>query len=114
KTIAFVHAPVTGHTILPILACKEVVMSPDARLGPVLQGGEQLEESFRANYKIVSDGRNLFWAPVLKMLDANAEVLEGTRNAAQVFFTREEADRERGKPGVQVKNEPSLRAGATA
>src|SRR5262249_52015081 len=34
-TIAFVHNDVTGHTVLPVLACKEIVMSKNAKLGDV-------------------------------------------------------------------------------
>src|SRR5436305_1036363 len=29
-TVAFIHNRVTRHTVLPVLACKELVMSPDA------------------------------------------------------------------------------------
>src|SRR5262245_18175681 len=34
-TVAFVHSKVTRHTVLPILACKELVMSADAAIGDV-------------------------------------------------------------------------------
>src|SRR5947209_8243879 len=34
-TVAFVHGDVSAHTVLPVLACREIVMSADARLGAV-------------------------------------------------------------------------------
>src|SRR5207248_8374870 len=34
-TVAFVHNAAARHTVLPVLACKETVMSPDAVIGPV-------------------------------------------------------------------------------
>jgi membrane-bound serine protease (ClpP class) len=42
KTVAFVHNEVTQHTVLPVLACTEMVMSKKASIGKVLddqQGG---------------------------------------------------------------------------
>src|SRR5262249_26170098 len=35
-TVAFVHNDVTGHTVLPVLACREIVLSAEAKLGDVL------------------------------------------------------------------------------
>ena len=32
-TVAFVHNDVTGHTVLPVLACQDIVMSRKAKLG---------------------------------------------------------------------------------
>ena len=32
-TIAFVHADTTRHTVLPVLACRDIIMSPEARPG---------------------------------------------------------------------------------
>ena len=39
QTIAFVHAKVSGHTVLPVLACKELVMSKDGSLGEIAAEG---------------------------------------------------------------------------
>src|SRR5262249_31383384 len=38
KTVAFVHHSVTGHTVLPVLACSDIIMSRDAELGDALKG----------------------------------------------------------------------------
>ena len=35
-TTAFVHGEVSGHTVLPVLACQQIVMARKAKLGPVL------------------------------------------------------------------------------
>ena len=37
NTVAFVHGDVTGHRVLTVLACKEIVMSRKATLGNALQ-----------------------------------------------------------------------------
>ena len=39
NTVAFVHNDVTGHTVLPVLACKEIVMS---------KGGKPLRDQARS------------------------------------------------------------------
>src|SRR5436853_3965139 len=36
RTIAFLHGPTMRHTVLPVLACQELVMSSTAVLGPVV------------------------------------------------------------------------------
>jgi membrane-bound ClpP family serine protease len=41
-TYAFVHNEVTRHTVLPVLACAWVLMSPEGKLGDALRGHEGL------------------------------------------------------------------------
>jgi hypothetical protein len=51
-TIAFLHGEVSRHSVLPVLACKEVVMSSEAKLGPVIGGDDRpLDESEEAAYR---------------------------------------------------------------
>src|SRR5262249_51659714 len=38
STVAFVHNDVSGHAVLPVLACQEIVMSPTARIGDAGRG----------------------------------------------------------------------------
>ncbi|AMV25771.1 hypothetical protein VT84_15345 [Gemmata sp. SH-PL17] len=77
KTIAFVHAPVTGHTVLPVLACKEVVMSKGAAIGPVVvEGVPPLEVSEQVAYK-TRFNRDDRWPIVQKMFDPNVALVKG-------------------------------------
>ena len=79
KTIAFVHGEVTGHAVLPVLACQEIVMSRDAMLGDALRGSnEPLEEDQIRFYENVSRGRKPA-AVILKMLDPAVSLLEAAR-----------------------------------
>lgn len=51
-TVAFVHGKVSGHTVLPVLSCKELVMAPGASLGEVAADGvRSLDEPEKAAYK---------------------------------------------------------------
>ena len=88
-TIAFVHVDqqfaeqpaVTGHTVLPVLACKQIVMSMDARMGDAArdQAGPVLPDQLQF-YEHVARSRGRYPAVVLKMLDKDVEVVEGTLN----------------------------------
>jgi membrane-bound ClpP family serine protease len=57
KTFAFVHGPVSRHTLLPVLACSQIIMSEDASLGPVWGEGEQPKPEIEKIYKKLGDDR---------------------------------------------------------
>jgi membrane-bound ClpP family serine protease len=54
NTFAFVHNDVTGHTVLPVLACGELYMSDRGRLGDVLRDAPRLTPSTVAAYENVA------------------------------------------------------------
>src|SRR5262249_30931831 len=116
-TIAFVHGEVARHTVLPVLACKELVMSADARLGPVvLEGEPALTPTKVQGYKDVSKGRSRWPALVLKLLDKDMEVLQGirTRDGAVAYLDAAQEQAEK-KDGIVVTNrEPVVGKGPAA
>jgi membrane-bound ClpP family serine protease len=104
-TIAFVHGEVSRHTVLPVLACKELVMSADARLGPVVEDQDlPLTDTKKQGYRDVVKGRSLCPAVVLKLLDRNMEVLQGVRKGAVWYIDASQEQEERNKDGVIVSN----------
>jgi membrane-bound ClpP family serine protease len=114
STIAFVRARTTRHTVLPVLACKEVVMSSEAALGDVLpdQAEPPDEDELRVYARMAGHGRE---ALVLKMLDKNVVLLEGRTRAGGVWFLdarkKDEAERE----GIVAINPlPLMPAGSLA
>jgi membrane-bound serine protease (ClpP class) len=92
-TIAFVRNDVTRHTVLPVLACQDLVMAPQARLGDVLGLKEDpqaqpapLKQDQELFYKQVTRNQ-AHWAIVRKMLNRNLEVLEGrSKKANSVWY----------------------------
>ena len=75
KTIAFVRAKVSGHTVLPVLACRELVMGKGASIGEVAGATvPTLQEWQRGAYKQIFN-RDALFAVVQKMFDR--EVLLG-------------------------------------
>ncbi len=108
KTIAFVHAETTGHTVLPVLACQEIVMSSQARLGDVLHDQhEPLDDDQVKFYENLARGRRPP-AIVYKMLDKDLEVVAGRRleGGAKAFLDKRKVAEEQAKgifvlPGQQ-------------
>jgi membrane-bound serine protease (ClpP class) len=100
NTIAFVHAPVTGHTVLPVLACKERVMrDKTGAIGPIVvegvppllgtPGGKLLVGAYQA--KINPD----LWPLVQKMYDPGVKLVKGKpREGADRAVYADERDTE--------------------
>jgi len=72
-TVAFVHNEVTQHTVLPVLACGELIMSSEARIGDALRGPGSLDPSTALAYKEIaksSPAADL----ALKMIEPDLEI----------------------------------------
>lgn len=117
QTIAFVHNEVTGHTVLPVLACQEIVMSKEAKLGRALSDREEKKMPLREQdddrvifYKTVVEGH---YAPaiVLKMLDRKIEVVEATWKGGVWYLDKARQAEEAAKGVVVTRQEPVLPRG---
>jgi membrane-bound ClpP family serine protease len=107
NTVAFVHAAsqeaeppppaVTGHTVLPVIACKEIVMSAEARMGDAArdQAGPVLPDQLQF-YDHVAKSRGRYPAIVLKMLDKDVEVVEGTLQGGVWYVDKRRKKEETG------------------
>jgi membrane-bound ClpP family serine protease len=115
-TIAFVRNDVTGHNVLPVLACREVVMAKTARIGDALAGesSQTLRPDKRVFYETVAEARRYFPAIVLKLVDPKIEVLEGTRDGGPCYVYRQGGVQEAKAGFVQTRPEPLFPAGKTA
>jgi membrane-bound ClpP family serine protease len=104
-TIAFVHGEVSRHTVLAVLACKELIMSADARLGPVVADQDPpLTRTKQQGYEDVIKGRGLCPAVVRKLLDPDMEVLQGVRKGAVWYIDARREQEERDRDGAIVTN----------
>jgi membrane-bound serine protease (ClpP class) len=111
-TVAFVHGEVSRHSVLPVLACKERVMSGEGRLGPVLDDSSPpLPAPEKAAFDAVREGRHLSPAIVAKLYDKDIEVLEGTRKDGSICYVV----KGQTEPGVVVNDaEPKFGKGRVA
>jgi membrane-bound ClpP family serine protease len=111
-TVAFVHNDVTGHTVLPVLACKDLVMSAEAKLGDALrEQSRPLQKDQQVFYTTVAERRGRCPAVVLKMADKNMAVIEGTRNGAVWYIDQRQLAAEAKQGFVQTLATPVLLAG---
>jgi len=82
-TVAFVHADTTGHTVLPVLACKELVMAKGVKFGQIVGdtvGPFTENDSKKLIYQetLTARGRGDLSAIVRKMYDPDVELYSGT------------------------------------
>ncbi len=95
RTVAYLPQTVEGHAVLAVLACDEIVMAPDAELGPAVAeaGGSDLP-AVVADYRAIVTRRKKFLEDVaVKLADPAQELLkvETDKGGAQ-YVTREHLD----------------------
>jgi membrane-bound ClpP family serine protease len=101
-TVAFVHNETTRHTVLPVLACGELVMSNGARIGDILREGGSLDESTALAYRVIAKSSP---APdlVLKMADPDREIHKVRTRDGVRYLDKKNLDKlreEKDKGGV--------------
>jgi membrane-bound ClpP family serine protease len=100
-TIAFVRSEVSRHTVLPALACKEIVMAEGAAIGDVLRDQtEPLSNSKREAYRETVHGRCP--AIVMKMLDRDMVVLKARKLQGGDWYIDARTEAAEAKNGVIV------------
>lgn len=117
-TIAFVHGETTRHTVLPVLACRDIVFSSAGRLGDVRRGEDltrPIDPVIQEAYRKVVQGRRCP-AVVSKMFDPDMELVRARRlkEGGEWFIDRRRRDAE-AKEGVIVPDPnapPVVGAGA--
>lgn len=97
-TVAFVHAKVSGHTVLPVLACKEIVMGKEGKLGDI--SGENISGPLGNSEQVAyadKFGKESHFAIVRKMFDRDVELWKGRQagGAPWFFDNRSEDERKR-------------------
>ena len=91
-TVAYVPQPIEGHADLVVLACQQIVMGPDAELGPV-GNPERITNGMRGEYREKADRNKKIPAEVaLGLLDSRQRVLAVETDAGTEFKTPDELD----------------------
>jgi membrane-bound ClpP family serine protease len=108
-TVGFVSGTVTGHAVLPVLACQEIVAGKGAKLGEILPpGSDAPKPTVVVGYdEILDRGRDAYKAVVRKMWDRSLPMGRGTRKNAQVFVDLREKDALE-KAGVKIPDPSPL------
>ncbi|WP_162656671.1 NfeD family protein [Tuwongella immobilis] len=110
-TIAFLTGKVTLHSVLPVLACSEIAMSTEAKIGQVVEPNSPLLPRNELDYYLTLAGPNRA-AVVLKMIDRNAEILKGLRNGATFYLDARKRNDEAFRDVQGIDPTPVMVAGA--
>jgi membrane-bound ClpP family serine protease len=109
RTVAYVHRKVTGHSVLPVLACKEIVCGPQGALGAVVGPSDPAlaQGALNAYDRIPRQVRPAYLAVAKKMYDPGVQLRKGKKGDADRYVDlrqRQEVE----KDGVQITNTASL------
>ena len=75
KTVAFLPSGASGHAVLVALACEEIVMAPDAVLGPANWSEPRIDEAMRVAYREIAARRRTVPPPLaVALLDPASEI----------------------------------------
>ena len=78
KTIAYLPDGAQGHAVLVALACEDIVMAPDALLGPVVRNKQRVDETVRAAYKDIAGRRRTVPPPLaVALADPSVRAVRG-------------------------------------
>lgn len=113
STIAFVSRPTTGHLVLPVLCCNELVMASTGKLGEVVEpkGATLAPDELSAYQNRIGTQRPGQYAIVRKMFDRNVKLGKGEKDKGAFFLDLNEKD-QLVKQGVVVNDtKPILEMG---
>jgi membrane-bound serine protease (ClpP class) len=83
NTIAFVHGKTTGHTVLPVIACDDLVMSSNAQIGEVSSKEKPVNRDQTAKYLELAGITRA--AAVHKMIDKDVAIVQGLYKGAPIY-----------------------------
>jgi membrane-bound serine protease (ClpP class) len=73
-TVAYVPQPLKGYAVLPALACDELVMGPEASIGPITPEGEVVKVDYKEPVKILARRKGKDQDLFAGLLDRDADL----------------------------------------
>jgi membrane-bound ClpP family serine protease len=103
RTVAWVHGTVKRHSVLPVLACHEIVFSEKGQLGEVSTQNKPLTRVEKTAYAEIA--RNHYpLALVRKMYEADIEVIQ----TGNTYAASDEKPRPRGSPVPELSGHEAV------
>ncbi len=101
RTIAYVPESIRGHAILPMLACEQIIMHPQATIGEIVDAKTMADRGMMNDYEfIVSQRRTLPWPLVKAMLDKDLAVYKVRKGNEVSYVTGSELEELKKSGGV--------------
>ncbi|WP_435005965.1 NfeD family protein [Tundrisphaera lichenicola] len=73
-TVAYVPEPLQGYAVLPALACDEIVMGPNASIGPITPKGQEVKADYREPIRLLARRKGRDPDLYAGLLDTNADL----------------------------------------
>jgi len=89
-TVAYIPKSIQGNSLLVVIACDEIIMAPDAKMGAAGVDEQIITPPLRSAYKEIAGRRKTVPAEIaLGMLDKQREVLDVQTELSREFVTTE-------------------------
>ncbi|MEO6807556.1 MAG: serine protease, partial [Isosphaeraceae bacterium] len=111
QTVAYVPEPLSGYAVLAVLACDEIIMGPDASLGPISPEGEPITPRERETVRELARLKPRDPDLLLGMLAPNADLREIRTADRQVHYVLADRLPEFEKQHQVVENQPAWEGG---
>ncbi len=112
ERVAYVPEPLSGYGVLIALACGEIVLGPEASLGPIAADGRKADRSQREFIRVLANrtGREDLVDLMLGMLDPDADLRRVQTNDGRWHYVLPERMPQFQQRGV-IASEPAWEAG---
>ena len=101
RTVAYLPRPISGHAVLPVIACEQIIMHPDATLGAAGKIEDNVSMTVRGAYREIANRRRTVpEAVALGMLDSSLAVYKAEAAGGTKFVLQDEADQLRQESAV--------------
>lgn len=102
RTVAYLPRTIRGHAVLPVIACEEIIMHPDAVLGEAGIDETAISQTIRQGYREIADRRRTVPPPVaLGMLDRQIKVYKAATAGGTRYVTEAELEQLQSETNVQ-------------
>jgi membrane-bound ClpP family serine protease len=93
RTVAFVIGDLKGHALLPLLACEELIVDPDAEIGEAGVDESFIDRTMKSSYVEIAESRLMIpTAIAIGMLDQQATVLQVETDDGVRYILQEELE----------------------
>lgn len=89
RTVAYVSGSVTGHAVLPVLACEEIIVHPEAELGSAGRDEPFIDATVQRGYVEIAERRRTVPVPVVLAMLRGQEALYKVQTLEGVRYVTE-------------------------
>lgn len=110
-TVAYLPQSVQGHAVLVALACDQIVMSPDAEIGPADADEQTITPRIHNTYEEIAKRRKIPPAIALGLVDRRKEVLQVETDVSREYVLAEDLEELKKRRAVQPNPKVLFEAG---